>query len=135
MIPEKLDCNGQSPMARFLLPKIFEALDHPLRQRILQLLQEHEELSYSEIRKSLAIPNTATLTYHLNVLLNAHLIKTRIDVDALKKRKGRQHYSFYSLTQFGKVFLDRFVALVKDTLREFAGELDDDRTKKVPTAP
>ncbi len=133
MILGKLDCNGQSPMLQFLLPKIFEALDHPLRQKILHLLQERQEVSYSEIRKSLGIPNTATLTHHLNVLLNAHLIKTRIDVDALKKRKGRQHYSFYSLTRFGQVFLDRFVALVRDTLQEF-GELDDDPTK-VSTAP
>ena len=86
----------------FLLPKIIEALNHPLRRKILELLREEErELSYSEIRDALNIANTATLTHHLNVLLNAHLIKSRIDIDALKARKGRQHYSFYSLTHFG----------------------------------
>jgi len=103
----------------FLLPKIIEALNHPLRRKILELLREEErELSYSEIRDALNIANTATLTHHLNVLLNAHLIKSRIDIDALKARKGRQHYSFYSLTHFGRYFLDRLIGLVNESLEK-----------------
>ena len=118
MISKKVVRNRQPPLAEFLVPKILEALNHPLRLKILRLLQEESghELSYSEIRKALHIINTATLTYHLKVLLNSHLIKSRIDIDALRERKGQHCYSYYSLTYFGQTFLDGLIDLVNNAL-------------------
>jgi len=134
MISKKMGRNERLPLTEFLLPKIVEALKHPLRYRILELLREepNRELSYSEIREALNVVNTATLTHHLNVLLNAHLIKSRIDVDALKERKGRQYYSYYSLTRFGQAFLEGLTDLVHNTLAKLGEISEPEKTFEDP---
>ena len=47
---------------------IFAALKHPLRRRILLLLDEKEEVSFTDIQKAMGVEDTGLMSYHLKEL-------------------------------------------------------------------
>lgn len=98
----------QTKLKEYLFPRVIEALDHPYRVRILQLLYEYPEgrVAFSEIKRALAITNNAALVHHLSILETAHLIENTIEIAPHGNRK-QTFYSFYSLTKFGRELLQR----------------------------
>ena len=45
--------------------EIFAALKHPIRRRILLLLEEQGEASFTDIQKAVDIPDTGLVSSHL----------------------------------------------------------------------
>jgi len=58
--------------------ELFEALSHPLRVRILQVLGERSQ-RFSELKHTLGIESSGHLSFHLEKLAN--LVKTTLDGD------------------------------------------------------
>ena len=77
---------------------IFAALKHPLRRRILLLLDEKGEVSFTDIQKAVGVEDTGLMSYHLKEL--ALLVS--------QSARGR-----YRLSEIGKIS----VALLKKVER------------------
>ena len=89
---------------------IIAALDNPIRQAILVLLSEKEELSFSEMQKEFGLEKL-TLNFHLKKLFSSALID-----HYFKHEIGNQKYSFYSITSLGRRILSSLInALVPPT--------------------
>jgi DNA-binding transcriptional ArsR family regulator len=89
---------------------IFAALKHPLRRRILLLLDEKREVSFTDIQKTVGLEDTGLMSYHLKEL--ALLVS--------QSARGR-----YRLSEIGKtsVTLLRKVERAKDMPKVVRKEL------------
>ena len=96
MLKKVKECANEIPQETRL---IIAALDNPIRQAILVLLGEREELSFSEIQKEFSIEKL-TLNFHLKKLFSSALID-----HYYKHELGNQKYSFYSITPLGSRIL------------------------------
>jgi len=72
------------------------ALDHDLRWRIVELLQEKNESAYTELLEMLNIPK-GSLTHHLDKLMENGIID-----NYSKEEFGGPYSSYYRLSSFGK---------------------------------
>jgi predicted transcriptional regulator len=68
--------------------RLLDALDHPLRQKILQLFFVQESMTVTEIQLSLNLEQSAT-SAQLGILRRAQLVNVEIDK---KFRRYRLHY-------------------------------------------
>lgn len=55
--------------------KVFHAIDHPLRKRILKLLHEKQQLRVTEIYVNLRIEQSVA-SFHLKILRQAKIVET-----------------------------------------------------------
>jgi DNA-binding transcriptional ArsR family regulator len=78
----------------------FQAMTHPLRPAILQLLKEHGKRSPSQLHGELEQP-LGNVSYHVRRLYDARLLKS----EGTRPRRGAVEH-FYSLTAFGEAVLD-----------------------------
>lgn len=60
----------------FNFPPFFKAVGHPVRQKILNILQREKELSVKELVERLHL-SQSTVSHHLGILRNAEVVKTR----------------------------------------------------------
>lgn len=74
-----------------VLSEVFSVLRHPIRRRILSLV-EGSPKSYSKLLRDLGFRESAYLAYHLNLLTDTGLISN--------------HDGLYSITDFGKACLN-----------------------------
>jgi DNA-binding HxlR family transcriptional regulator len=81
---------------------LLEALSESSRQGLVMMLADRGELSFKEILHLSRPLNPSTLDHHLKELMKAALVKNHY-----KKVEGRDDYSFYQLTDFGREFLAR----------------------------
>lgn len=79
-----------------------EALDHPVRARIVEYLYDGRDATYTELLRMLGV-RKGTLTYHLKILTVAAVIYTlsRLDEDF-----GDMHKAYYRLSPWGKAVVD-----------------------------
>ena len=79
------------------------ALDSPIRWKIVELLRDKRELSYTELTKSLDIKK-GQLTYHINKLLKGSIVQN-YSKDGVESKFD----SFYEISHLGEAFLDSLV--------------------------
>jgi len=79
-----------------------EALDHPVRAKIVEYLYGGRDATYTELLRMLGVRKGA-LTYHLKILTVAAVIYTlsRLDEDF-----GDMHKAYYRLSPWGKAVVD-----------------------------
>jgi DNA-binding transcriptional ArsR family regulator len=79
-----------------------EALDHPVRTKIVEYLYGGRDATYTELLRMLGV-RKGTLTYHLKILTVAAVIYTlsRLDEDF-----GDMHKAYYRLSPWGKAVAD-----------------------------
>ena len=79
-----------------------EALDHPVRTKIVEYLYGGRDATYTELLRMLGV-RKGTLTYHLKILTVAAVIYTlsRLDEDF-----GDMHKAYYRLSPWGKAVVD-----------------------------
>jgi len=78
-----------------------EALDNPIRLAILEILSEHEELAFTQLRRNLEIQQ-GKLGYHLGKLKTAALIDSFV-----RRTQERNGYSsFYRVSELAEAVLD-----------------------------
>lgn len=82
------------------LKRAIKAMDAEARQAIIAALAEHEELSFSELKREISI-DQSNLRHHLNILMKGALVENFI-----KGFDDSNKYSFYKITKFGKYFLE-----------------------------
>jgi DNA-binding transcriptional ArsR family regulator len=56
--------------------KFFQAVGHPTRERILELLRKNKELSVNELVKKLGY-SQSTVSHHLSIMKKAKVVLTR----------------------------------------------------------
>lgn len=78
----------------------FKALSNKFRFGLLIYLMEENAKSFSDL-EDISGKVKSNLNHHLELLTKSKLVK-----NYLKKEKKTQDYSFYSLTESGKLFLD-----------------------------
>ena len=78
--------------------EVFHAITHPLRKRILQLLEEKQEAKVTDIYVYLRIEQSVA-SFHLRILRDAKLVVT--------ERKGK--LIFYKLNYANLVKLEKIV--------------------------
>jgi DNA-binding transcriptional ArsR family regulator len=79
-----------------------EALDHPVRMRIVEYLYGGKDATYTELLRMLGV-RKGTLTYHLKILTVAAVIYT---LSRLDKDFGDMHKAYYRLSPWGKAVVD-----------------------------
>ena len=79
-----------------------EALDHPVRMRIVEYLYGGRDATYTELLRMLGV-RKGTLTYHLKILTVAAVIYT---LSRLDKDFGDMHKAYYRLSPWGKAVVD-----------------------------
>lgn len=84
------------------LKDAIEALDNPMRMRIVEYLYDGHEATYTELLKMLGIRKGA-LTYHLKILTTAAVIYT---LSRLDENFGDPHKAFYVLSPWGESVVD-----------------------------
>jgi len=85
--------------ARYLYPKVLEALKNQLRRDILDLLVQDpaKRWSFSEIKAAFSGLKNASLAHHLNMLQRAWLVERTTDLASPRTGKD-PYYCFYSIT-------------------------------------
>lgn len=83
------------------------SLDYDLRWRLIELIQEKEELSYTELLRKLRVKK-GSLSHHLNRLMEGGILD-----NFSKKEFGGPYTSYYKLSQFGRDFLDGLLSSVE----------------------
>ena len=96
MLKKVKECADEIPQETRL---IIAALDSPIRQAILVLLNKNEELSFSELQQQFSV-GKLTLNFHLKKLFSNALID-----HYYKHEVGNQKFSFYSITPLGSRIL------------------------------
>lgn len=81
-----------------------KSLDNPVRQSVLMLLNNNNELSFSEIRRELQV-NKLQLNFHLKNLFSSALID-----HYYRHELGNSNYSYYSLTSLGKRIIAHLIS-------------------------
>ncbi|MBA2330452.1 MAG: helix-turn-helix transcriptional regulator [Flavisolibacter sp.] len=61
-----------------LSARIFRAINHPLRQKILQLVHKNKAMSVTDLYVSLRVKQSVA-SQHLAILLKAEFVKTHRD--------------------------------------------------------
>ncbi len=84
------------------LKDAIEALDNPVRMRIVEYLYDGHEATYTELLKMLGVRKGA-LTYHLKILTRAAVIYT---LSRLDENFGDLHRAFYVLSPWGESVVD-----------------------------
>jgi len=89
--------------ARYLYPKVLEALNNQLRRDILDLLVQNpaKRWSFSEIKAAFPGLKNASLAHHLQVLQIADLVERTVRLEE-RRLKSDPYYCFYSITRFGE---------------------------------
>lgn len=82
--------------------KIFAALKHPIRRRILQFLEEKGEVSFTDIQNAVGMEDTGLLSYHLKEL--APLVE--------RSARGK-----YSLSEVGQASMTLFRKVEREKQR------------------
>jgi DNA-binding transcriptional ArsR family regulator len=108
-----------------------EALDHPVRMRIVEYLYGGRDATYTELLRMLGV-RKGTLTYHLKILTVAAVIYTlsRLDEDF-----GDMHKAYYRLSPWGKAVVDGLMSsfeLLTAVEPEGAPEASQVIERKVP---
>src|SRR2546428_5666661 len=85
------------------LKRAVGSLDNPIRWRIVEILSDRQELSYTELIESLHIKK-GQLTYHLNELLKGAVLE-----NYLKDGLESKYDSYYAISHFGKSLLKSVV--------------------------
>jgi len=89
------------------LKEAISALDHSLRWRIVELLQENDGSAYTELLELLKIPK-GSLTHHLNRLMENGII------DNYSKEEFTGPYSsYYRLSSFGQGIIDGILSSIQ----------------------
>jgi len=70
--------------------RLFKALDHDVRYRIVSELLSNEKMRFTDLSKMIRTTKTG-LAYHLQILVNAGLLKKALERDGVE-------YAFYSIT-------------------------------------
>lgn len=86
------------------------ALNHDIRWRIVELIQEEETLAYTELLKKLNIQK-GSLSHHLNRLMEAGILD-----NYAKEEFGGPYSSYYKLSRFGEDFVAGLLSSVEMTL-------------------
>jgi DNA-binding transcriptional ArsR family regulator len=86
-----------------------EALDHPVRAKIVEYLYEGGDATYTELLRMLGVRKGA-LTYHLKILTVAAVIYT---LSRLDKDFGDMHKAYYRLSPWGKAVVDGLMSSFK----------------------
>lgn len=85
------------------IAQIIKSLNHPIRQAILMLLNEKNELSFSKIIDRLQL-DKVTLNNHLKNLYSAGLID-----HYFRHEFGNQEYSYYAMTTLGRRVISNLI--------------------------
>jgi len=95
--------------ARYLYPKVLEALNNQLRRDILDLLVQDpaKRWSFSEIKAAFPGLKNASLAHHLQVLQIADLVERTVRLEE-RRLKSDPYYCFYSITRFGEYVVQSF---------------------------
>lgn len=101
------------------IKEAISALDHTLRWRIVELLQERDESAYTELLGILNIPK-GSLTHHLNKLMENGIID-----NYSKEEFGGPYSSYYRLSSFGKDLIAGILSSIQiesiiDTKKKYA---------------
>jgi len=108
-----------------------EALDHPVRMRIVEYLYGGRDATYTELLRMLGVRKGA-LTYHLKILTVAAVIYT---LSRLDKDFGDMHKAYYRLSPWGKAVVDGLMSsfdLLTAVEPESAPEASQVIERKVP---
>ena len=108
-----------------------EALDHPVRTKIVEYLYGGRDATYTELLRMLGV-RKGTLTYHLKILTVAAVIYTlsRLDEDF-----GDMHKAYYRLSPWGRAVVDGLMSsfeLLTAVEPESAPEASQVIERKVP---
>ena len=104
--------------AKYLYPKVLEALKNQLRRDILDLLVQNpaKRWSFSEIKAAFPGLKNASLAHHLNILQQAWLVERTTDLASPRTAKD-PYYCFYAITRFGEYVTRSFLRDVKEGLK------------------
>ena len=72
MRKRRFGCSGND----FCFPPFFRVANDPTRQKILDLLRQHKELSVNELVKKIKL-SQSTVSHHLATLKNANVVESR----------------------------------------------------------
>ena len=86
------------------------ALDNERRWRIVELVQDNEELAYTELLRILDV-RKGSLTHHLNILMEGGILD-----NYSKGGFGGPYSSYYRLSRFGRDFLAGLLSSVEFTI-------------------
>jgi DNA-binding transcriptional ArsR family regulator len=89
------------------IKEMVSALDHDTRWRIIELIQDKQKLSYTELLQGLSV-RKGTLTHHLNRLMEAGIIDNFAGDDF-----AGPYSSYYELSRFGKDFIAGLLSSVQ----------------------
>ncbi|MDP2901471.1 MAG: helix-turn-helix domain-containing protein [Candidatus Bathyarchaeota archaeon] len=99
------------------LKDAIEALDNPVRMRIVEYLYDGHEATYTELLKMLGVRKGA-LTYHLKILTRAAVIYT---LSRLDESFGDMHRAFYVMSPWGESVVDGLMSSFDLLLRPEEG--------------
>lgn len=88
--------------------KIFRAINHPLRKKILKLLEEKQQARVTDIYSSLKIEQSVA-SQHLKILREANVVET--------ERKGQAILykpNYNTLTKLEKIIFEIVTEIVSD---------------------
>jgi len=103
--------------AKYLYPKVLEALKNQLRRDILDLLVQNpaKRWSFSEIKAAFPGLKNASLSHHLRVLQMADLVARTVRLEE-RRQSPDPYYCFYSITRFGEYVTRSFPSDVEKGL-------------------
>lgn len=113
------------------LKEALSALNHDIRWRIVELIQEEETLAYTELLEKLNIQK-GSLSHHLNRLMEAGILD-----NYAKEEFGGPYNSYYKLSRFGKDFVVGLLSSVEMTIpieapkRRIAPEIQPFETRRI----
>ncbi len=79
-----------------------EALDHPVRVKIVEHLYDGHEATYTELLRMLGV-RKGSLTYHLNMLTRAAVVDA---LSRLDEGFGDPRRAYYVLSPWGRAVVD-----------------------------
>jgi len=91
------------------IKEALSALDHNIRWRIIEMIEENSEMSYTGLLKKLAVQK-GCLTYHLN-----RLMETGVLDNYSREEFNGPYSSFYQLSPFGKDLIAGLLSSVQFT--------------------
>lgn len=110
--------NEVEKYSRRFLPEVkraIKALDHEIRLAVVSALEQHGDLSFSELRSLLKI-SKSDFYYHLKQLMMGGIIRGYTK----EKMEISPYTSYYGLTDLGKSFITALSrALLPKSLREY----------------
>ena len=99
--------------------RIPRMIGNDTRFAIIISLMKKNEMSFSELQDELGI-KISELTYQLNILINEGWLDS-----SYEKRKNKNDFNFYRLTNWSKKVMDKlFAVLEPDRYEEFKDRLE-----------